>query len=140
MFRNKFKKRLTPVNETKNEDGIMVYVKPIDQFNSQEFNLVNGLPASDLTLLSRASSKADYELILARLQANQSENINKDKSDKQIISEMMPAWVQTPAQIDRFVEHYNRTHPVKLQDVNHSVEAVEAEQKPAVEPKQEATS
>lgn len=140
MFRNKFKKRLTPVNETKNQDGVMVYVKPIDQFNSQEFNLVNGLPASDLTLLSRASSKADYELILSRLQEIKSENINKDKSDKQIISEMMPAWVQTPAQIDRFVEYYNRTHPVKIQDIVHPSDTVESVQKPDVKPVQEATS
>lgn len=115
MFKNAFKKRVKTIyRRDKNERFIGAV--PIDQFNSQSFNLgANGLPACDITLLARSTSMNDYAVILQRLQENKVKNPdNKGKTDAQIIGEMMPSWVQTPSEIDRFVDWYNSTHPVEF--------------------------
>lgn len=116
MFINAPRKyRQLPRQLDKNKNAVNAI--PVDQFNSQEFNLgLNGLPASDITLLARAQSIKEYELILSRLQEVRTKNPNnKGKSDKQIIGEMMPSWVQTPAEIDKFVDWYNASHPISFE-------------------------
>lgn len=85
----------------------------IDQFNAQECNIgFNGFPANDITLLSRASSENEYNLIISRLQEIQLDNPdNSNKTDKQIILDIMPSWIQSPSEIDKFMDYYNRIHP-----------------------------
>ena len=116
MFRNEpfIKRRFSGLLD---EHGNRRFVRPIDQFNSQSFNVgFNGLPANDITLLARAQSLKEYEVILSRLQEVKSSGVNnKGKTDKQIIGEMMPSWVQSPAEIDKFMSWYNDTHPVSFQ-------------------------
>lgn len=97
-----------------NKDGFFVNCSPVDQFSSQEFNrsFVTNLPANDITLLARATSQREYDMILSRLQEvriNQPDN--SKKSDKQIVSEIMPSWVQSPSEIERFMDYYNSLHP-----------------------------
>lgn len=98
-------------------DPLQIY---IDQFPSQDFNRgANGLPASDITLLSRATSSREYEMILARLKEVQLQQPdNSKKTNKQIISEIMPSWVQTPSEIDRFMDWFNTVNPVSTSTVD----------------------
>lgn len=98
----------------KDKDGFNVHSRPVDQFSSQDFNrsFVSKLPANDITLLSRATSQREYDMILSRLtevRVNQPDN--SKKSDKQIVSEIMPSWVQSPSEIERFMDYYNSLHP-----------------------------
>lgn len=98
-------------------DPLQVY---IDQFPSQDFNRgANGLPASDITLLSRATSSREYDMILARLKEVQlQQSDNSKKTNIQIISEIMPSWVQTPSEIDKFMDWYNTMNPVSSSTVD----------------------
>lgn len=98
----------------KDKDGFNLYSRPVDQFSSQDFNrsFVSNLPANDITLLSRATSQREFDLVLSRLneiRLNQPDN--SKKSDKQIVSEIMPSWVQSPSEIERFMDYYNSLHP-----------------------------
>lgn len=112
-----FIQQLTPYVRTsrlKDKDGFLVYARPVDQFSSQDFNrsFVSNLPANDITLLSRATSQREFDMVLSRLQEvriNQPDN--SKKSDKQIVSEIMPSWVQSPSEIERFMDYYNSLHP-----------------------------
>lgn len=112
-----FIQKLTPYVRTprlKDKDGFLVFARPVDQFSSQDFNrsFVTNLPANDITLLSRATSQREYDMILSRLtevRVNQPDN--SKKSDKQIVSEIMPSWVQSPSEIERFMDYYNSLHP-----------------------------
>lgn len=98
----------------KDKDGFNLYSRPVDQFSSQDFNrsFVSNLPANDITLLSRATSQREFDMVLSRLneiRLNQPDN--SKKSDKQIVSEIMPSWVQSPSEIERFMDYYNSLHP-----------------------------
>ena len=113
MFVNKNRIKRNWMRVLDDNSKLPVYDKPIDQFPSQEFNKgSNGWPANDITLLARATSQKEYEMILARMQEIKIDQPdNSKKSDKQIVSEIMPSWVQSPAEIDRFMEYYNSLHP-----------------------------
>lgn len=130
MMRN-IPKAVIPAFIQKNVHGSDVNRVPIDQFNSQSFNIgSNGLPANDITLLMRAQNVREYEVILNRLQEVRVKNPNnKGKTDKQIIGEMMPSWVQTPAEIDKFMNWYNQTHEISFSD---SVQTDSVADKPSV--------
>lgn len=82
-------------------------VVPIDQYASQDFNRgFNGLPANDLTLLERAQTLAEAQLVASRLSEIRSTSDLSDLSDREIVARIKPAWVQTPAEIDRFMDYY----------------------------------
>lgn len=94
------------------EKGNVKNVYAVDQFPAKEFNLgFNGLPANDLTLLARAQSRTEYELILSRLKEIQPNNAPVGLSDKEYLSRMVPNWVQWPSEIDRFMDYYNQLNP-----------------------------
>lgn len=79
----------------------------IDQYPSEDFNIgFSGRPANDLTLLERAQSMSEVQLVLSRLQQYKANNPNVDKTDKEIIAEIVPRWVQSPSEIDRFMDYY----------------------------------
>lgn len=130
MFRSvsrSFKERSPYIDK----DGHNIRLVPVDQFNSQTFNLgFNGLPANDITLLARAQSDLEYQTILARLKEQPQSKTNEGKTDKQIIAEMMPSWVQTPAEIDKFMDWYNKSHEVPFSQVT-KTDSVSVDEKPA---------
>lgn len=103
-----------PFHVIETENGRSLHERPIDQFNSEDFNLSsNGFPANDITLLLRASTQKEFDLIASRLQEIKvSQPDNKGKSDKQLVAELMPSWIQFPAEIDRFMDYFNGLHPV----------------------------
>ena len=115
-----------------------VGVSPIDQVPAQEFTLgVSGLPANDITLLSRATNSKDYEMILARLEEIHADNPdNSNKSDEQIVGEIMPNWVSNPYLMNQFIDYYNQTHPVPFK-VNESAPSEPTPVEPPVEPTSE---
>lgn len=88
-------------------EPVLAVMLPVDQYPAQDFNKgLNGLPANDLTLLERAQSAQEVELILSRLQELRSQSKNVGKSDAELICEIVPRWVQTPSEIDKFMEYY----------------------------------
>lgn len=120
MFRKDIPYKMIPFVAPKDSDGNDPYEIYIDQFPSQDFNRgANGFPANDLTLLSRATSSREYEMILARLKEVQLQQPdNSKKTNKQIISEIMPSWVQTPSEIDKFMDWFNNMNPVSTSTVD----------------------
>lgn len=88
-------------------DGRVVRPLNVDQYPSQEFNCNRaGWTSNDLSLLERASTLAESERILARLQSIRANNpSNAGKSDADLIREIKPAWVQTPSEIDKFMRY-----------------------------------
>ena len=111
MFR-KYVKRSHFVR-LKDSDGNLALVRPIDQFNAKPFNYgANGLPASDITLLARATSQKEFELVLSRLrEIRVSQPDNSKKSDRQIALEIMPSWVQTPSEVSNFIDYMKAVSP-----------------------------
>lgn len=80
---------------------------PVDQYAAQDFNRgVNGLPANDLTLLERAQSLAEAQLVASRLQELKLNTDMSDLPDREIVARIRPTWCQTPAEIDRFLDYY----------------------------------
>lgn len=125
MFKNKV--TFTPFPPCRDEKGNVV-VLPIDQFNSQEFNRGNnGLPANDITLLMRAQSQAEYDMLAARLQeVRKTEPSNDGKSDSDIIKAIWPRSAQTPSELNKFMDYYNKVNPSSVNNID-SVESLKAE-------------
>lgn len=137
MFKkNKISK--VPVYQLRDENGELVK-RAIDQFYAQEFCIgPNGFPESDITLLMRATTQKEYEMIAARLQEIKKTNPdNSKKSDKQIISEIWPRGFQTPSEIDSFMEYFNQTHTVEPQFEKPDITTKNEEPSPAPAPTSE---
>lgn len=97
---------------------LRVNFRPVDQFPAQPFNRgVNGFPANDITLLSRATNAKEYEQIIARLdEVKVSNPDNTELSDVEILEQMIPSWVNTPYLLQRFADYYNSTHTKPLSE------------------------
>lgn len=91
-------------------DGVVLGKVVVDQFYSKEQNLgLSGLPANDVSLLQRASSQLELEMLQARMsdmseQRKAHDARNKGKSDADLMAELQPKSCQTPAEIAAFVE------------------------------------
>lgn len=108
MFKNVLKKR--SIDERLVPSRIVCL--PIDQYANQDFNYGrNGLIANDLTLLERANTLAECELIAQRLNLYKAENPNTDGlSDSQIAQLIKPRFCQSPAELSRFIDYYYSNH------------------------------
>ena len=97
-----------PVLEPMTKKDGSPLVVAIDQYNAQSFNLgFNGFPANDLTLLERAQTLAECQLIAQRLQEVKVANPNLEgKSDADIIKMIKPRVVQSPAEVERYLDYY----------------------------------
>lgn len=112
MFIQKNVFRVQRRSRQKDAFGNCLNVFAVDQFASQSFNRgFNGLPASDITLLARAQSIVEYDMILSRLKEMKPDNAPSGLTDKQYLSRLIPNWVQWPSEIDHFMDYYNQLHP-----------------------------
>lgn len=95
----------SPVYKQKDSKDLIVAV---DQYNSQDFNRgFNGFPANDLTLLERAQSLAECQLIAQRLQEFKVNNPNTDgMSDADILKTIKPRLYQSPSEVNRWLDYY----------------------------------
>lgn len=83
----------------------------VDTYPSLEFNINpdTGWPANDITLFERAQSDAEKELVLSRLKEIQStQGFNSETSVSDIISSIKPRLVQSPSELQSYVEFVSR--------------------------------
>lgn len=87
----------------------------IDQFAGKDFCLNQfGFPSSDITLIEKAATQKEFEVLASRLQEIEVPKVdNSKKSDRDLIKDLMPAWIQTPSEIAKFADYYNELHPVE---------------------------
>ena len=82
---------------------------PVDQYCSQDFALSqHGWPMSDLALLAKAQTQKEFELAVARIRELNLPSVNNEgKTVQEILSSVLPSWVRTPAEYQRYVSYYS---------------------------------
>lgn len=117
MFRNENTIVNLPVIEDPN--GVPLPL-PVDQFPAESFNKnAGGWIASDVTLLMRATTQQEYEMIAARLQEVKKQNPDTSKmSDQEILKTIWHRGAQTPSEIESFMDYYNKVNPVPVNNVD----------------------
>lgn len=85
------------------------YRLPVDQFSSQDFAISkHGWPLSDLALLSKAQSQKEFELAVSRLRELGLKGVdNSGKTVAQVLGDVLPSWVKTPAELQRYASYYS---------------------------------
>lgn len=99
----------------KDKDGNLIGARVVDQFPAQDFNIgANGFVSNDISVLARAQSEQEFQLILNRLKEYKVNNPDTSGlTDREIIQRfLIPANIQSPAEIERYVNWYNRLFPV----------------------------
>lgn len=77
---------------------------PVDDFPVSDRSLYNdsGWPMSDISILDRFSrehrDRGEIERIARRLEELSGDDVNKGKTDEQLIRELRPHWVQTASE------------------------------------------
>ena len=91
---------------------------PIDQYDAQDFNLNDaGWVRNDISQLARAQSKAEFDMIMARLQVlKESKSIPDDISIDEAIASIRPRWCQSPNELEVWAEMTNGEVMSKLDD------------------------
>lgn len=81
----------------------------VDQFDAQPFNKNEaGWRRNDISELARATSKSQYDAIMSRLvELRQSGDIKDGTTVEQAISLIKPRFVQSPNEIEQFIEATN---------------------------------
>lgn len=125
MYRNKYLKVLTfltrysrdPFSQDKVTnlkrivDRVGRQLNIVDGFANQEFAVSSkGWILSDIALLQRASSQKELDFALSRLrEVGVINQTNEGKSVNEILSDVLPRYVQTPAELQRYVSFYSST-------------------------------
>lgn len=81
---------------------------PVDQYCSQDFaKSSHGWPMSDLALLAKAQTQQEFDLAVSRLrELNIPSQNNEGKTVRQILDDVVPRWVQTPAELQQYAKYY----------------------------------
>ena len=100
----------------------------IDNYAGKEFNRNDaGWIRNDLSLLARAQSLQEYELIMSRLQEVRSQsNLPTGVTDQQAFDMVIPRFAQSPLELERYVqmsndsvvERVNKAYERSVKDVN----------------------
>ena len=91
---------------------------PIDQYDSQDFNLNDaGWIRNDICQLARAQSKAEFDLIMSRLQVlKDSKSLPDDITIDEAIRSIRPRWCQSPNELELWAEMTNGDVMSKLDE------------------------
>lgn len=78
---------------------------PVDSYDVKEFNLNDaGWPRNDISQLARAQSQSEYDSILRRLvELKNTQTLPSDMKVKDAINLIKPRYVQSPNEINDFV-------------------------------------
>lgn len=87
---------------------------PVDQYSSQEFaTSIHGWPLSDLALLAKAQTQKEFELAVSRIRELGLSGVNNEgKSVREVLDNVLPSWVKTPAEFQRYAAYYSSFSPV----------------------------
>lgn len=93
---------------------------PVDQYCAQEFvKSSHGWPMSDLALLAKAQTQQEFDLAVARLrELNLTGPSNEGKTVRQILDDVLPRWVQTPAELQQYAKFYYSSYGQNDSDSN----------------------
>lgn len=97
------------------KDGVPVDVVPVDQYMSQSFNIgESGFPLNPIRQLAKAQSQKEFELFASRLEEIKVNNPNyENMTEQQIIASAIPYTVQSPSEMEKFMDYYNSMNPVE---------------------------
>lgn len=81
----------------------------IDNYDSQDFNLNDaGWIRNDISALARAQSKAEFDMIMSRLQVQPDKpGIGDDVSIEDAIKQIRPRWCQSPNELELWAQMTN---------------------------------
>lgn len=89
-------------------------IAPVDQFPTQDFNLgENGFPMSDIQLILKTDSEELRKVLLSRLEVQKQMESNPDMSDEELIRNVVPRYIQTPAEIKEFTRVFHQMYPAE---------------------------
>lgn len=118
MFRDLSIKVLRPVSlkSLKVDKSNMDMFIPIDNFDSQDFNLNDaGWIRNDISQIARAQSMDEYNKIAARMvDVQTSSNLLEGVTDEQAFDLIKPRYAQSANEIARFVEASHDTYMCHL--------------------------
>lgn len=98
---------------SKIKKDLLKQVSAVDQFPQQEFCIGdNGFVRSPLAIALRTEDEKLRQAILGSLPERDNVD-NSDKSDSELIKELIPKNIQTPAEIRKFVDLWNQMNPVE---------------------------
>lgn len=132
MFRINSTDHLPIIQPALTDEG-NIWPLVVSEFEQQDFCLNEfGWVANDVSLLMKASTQQEYDLIAQRLQEIKKNNPDTSKmSDGDIIKSIWPRFYQSPSEISNFMDYYNSNNPVPQNVVeSKSVENVESESSP----------
>lgn len=98
------------------EQDEKLYAVTVDQFDAQEFNLNDaGWIRNTISELSRATSKSEYDAIMARLvELKNVGGIPEGTSIHDAISMIKPRWCQSPNEIENWIQSTNPVVMAKI--------------------------
>lgn len=96
----------------------IVLRKVVDGYGGQDFaRNSHGWPMNDLALLQKANTQQELDLALSRLrEVGVLKNNNEGKSVRQVLDDVLPRYVQTPAEISRYAEYYSSLYAKSDED------------------------
>lgn len=108
MFRNNFYHRISGTPHCDKS------VKcPVDQFASQEFNIgENGHVMSDIEVIMKVQDEDLRRVLLQRLDVQKV--IEDSRSDYEKLRDVVPRYIQTPAEIQQFIRVFHELYPAEL--------------------------
>lgn len=120
MFRFEKSTLVTPAVqiELKENEDICACAIPIDQFDSQDFNINDfGYPRNDISALARAQSQQEYDMLMKKLQVLKSKgDVPADMKPQDAISRVRSRYLQSPNELLSFAEQLARGDMQKLDD------------------------
>lgn len=92
----------------------MKYVAPIDQYDSQEFNINEcGVIRNDISKLARAQSQSEFDSIMRKIGQNKAVfNVKDGQKLQDVFDSIRPRQLQTPSELAGFAEYMARLDQV----------------------------
>lgn len=98
---------------SKIKKDLLKQISAVDQFPSQDFCIGdNGFVRSPLAIALRTEDEKLRQAILGSLPEREIVD-NGDKSDSDLLKELVPRNIQTPAELRKFVDLWNQMNPVE---------------------------
>lgn len=115
MFKSSVKR---VVDERKPFNDSKEFMCVVDQFDAQDFNQNEaGHIRNSISQLARAQSQSEYDSIMKRLvEIQKSEGIKEGTTVEEAISMIKPRYLQSPNEIEQFIEFTNGDIMSKVHD------------------------
>lgn len=116
----------------KDKSGHLLNPVVIDQFAGQPFQKNKfGWPASDVSILINSDRSAVADRVMSRLQLLRDDPNNKDKTDAELIRDLIPRSMQSYGELSAYMDWYKAKYGEPLFEPNPEPEKKDEPEPPA---------